>query len=149
MTSKILNHLTDASLAQAVAPGRRTIGRLAWHIILTLVEMPGEAGIKVNGPHAGDPPPSTVAALAEQYLLVAGRLREAVSAQWTDDSLAEDVSMYGETWKKWQVLNALVKHEVHHRGQITVLMRQAGLQVPGIYGPAEEEWSAMGLPAQE
>ena len=35
------------------------------------------------------------------------------------------------------------------RGQMTVLMRQAVLAVPGIYGPAEEEWAAMGLPPQE
>jgi hypothetical protein len=31
---------------------------------------------------------------------------------------------------------------------MTVLMRQAGLKVPGFYGPAQEEWSAMGMPAQ-
>ena len=42
----------------------------------------------------------------------------------------------------------MVKHEVHHRAQMTVLMRQAGLAVPGIYGPAAEEWEAMGLPPQ-
>jgi hypothetical protein len=26
-------------------------------------------------------------------------------------------------------------------------MRQAGLVVPGIYGPAREEWAKMGMPA--
>jgi hypothetical protein len=30
-----------------------------------------------------------------------------------------------------------------------VLMRQAGLSVPGVYGPAREEWAAMGMPAME
>ena len=29
-----------------------------------------------------------------------------------------------------------------------VLMRQAGLKVPGVYGPAREEWAAMGMPAE-
>ena len=28
---------------------------------------------------------------------------------------------------------------------MTVLMRQAGLRVPGIYGPAREDWSGMGM----
>jgi uncharacterized damage-inducible protein DinB len=46
-------------------------------------------------------------------------------------------------------LQALISHEIHHRGQMTVLMRQAGLKVPGIYGPAREEWAAYGMPAQE
>jgi hypothetical protein len=26
------------------------------------------------------------------------------------------------------------------------LMRQAGLKVPGVYGPAREEWSLWGMP---
>jgi uncharacterized damage-inducible protein DinB len=30
---------------------------------------------------------------------------------------------------------------------MTVLMRQAGLTVPGCYGPAAEEWATMGIPA--
>jgi hypothetical protein len=29
---------------------------------------------------------------------------------------------------------------------MTVLMRQAGLKVPGVYGPAREEWAAYGMP---
>jgi uncharacterized damage-inducible protein DinB len=53
--------------------------------------------------------------------------------------------MYGEKWKRAQTLASLVFHQIHHRGQMTVLMRQAGLKVPGIYGPAREEWSAWGM----
>lgn len=30
---------------------------------------------------------------------------------------------------------------------MTVLMRQAGLTVPGIYGPAKEEWATFGMEA--
>jgi uncharacterized damage-inducible protein DinB len=149
MTRKLLDNVTDESLGQAVRPGGRTLGRLAWHLVLTLVEMPGEAKITVEGPHIGHPPPVSAAALASQYSEIAHRLGEAVAAQWAGVSLVEEVPMYGEKWKRGFVLGALVKHEVHHRGQMTVLMRQAGLAVPGIYGPAEEEWAAMGMPAQE
>jgi uncharacterized damage-inducible protein DinB len=46
-------------------------------------------------------------------------------------------------------LQALISHEIHHRGQMAVPRRQAGLQVPGIYGPAREEWEAYGMPTQE
>gem|GEM_PF-5815448 len=58
-------------------------------------------------------------------------------------------NMYGEVWKKGQTLIYLLLHQTHHRGQMTVLMRQAGLKVSGIYGPAKEEWEAMGMPALE
>ena len=47
------------------------------------------------------------------------------------------------------VLISLVRHQAHHRAQMTVLMRQAGLAVPGIYGPAREEWAAMGMEPQQ
>jgi len=53
----------------------------------------------------------------------------------------------GQTWKQGDVLSSLILHQAHHRGQMTVLMRQAGLAVPGIYGPAKEEWAAMGMAA--
>ena len=67
MTRKVLDCLTDASLSQAVRPGGRTLGRLAWHLVLTLVEMPGAAGITVEGPHIDAPVPASAAALAVQY----------------------------------------------------------------------------------
>ncbi len=72
------------------------------------------------------------------------KVAEALSA-WTDDTLQEDVTMYGETWKKGFALWVTVVHQVHHRGQLTVLMRMAGLKVPGVYGPCKEEWEAYGL----
>jgi uncharacterized damage-inducible protein DinB len=58
--------------------------------------------------------------------------------------LAED-DMYGERWPRGFTLFALVAHQAHHRGQMTVLMRQAGLQVPGVYGPSLEEWTTYGM----
>ena len=61
--------------------------------------------------------------------------------------LTEQIPMYGEQWPRGTTLLALILHQTHHRAQMTVLMRQAGLAVPGLYGPAREEWAAMGLPA--
>jgi hypothetical protein len=46
-----------------------------------------------------------------------------------------------------QTLLYMIFHQAHHRGQITVLMRQAGLKVVGIYSPAQEEWAEQGMPA--
>ena len=68
-----------------------------------------------------------------------------LSENWKDENLPEELPMYGQTWKKGAVLDSLIKHQTHHRGQIKVLMRQAGLAVPGIYGPSKEEWKNMGM----
>ena len=39
----------------------------------------------------------------------------------------------------------LIKHIVHHRGQVTVLMRQAGIKPFGVYGPPKEDWIHLGV----
>ncbi|MBL0940451.1 MAG: DinB family protein [Gemmatimonadaceae bacterium] len=145
ITSKLIGQLTDASLAQAVVPGGRTLGRLAWHIAQTLPEMMNLTGLEVTGidPHA--PAPGDVSTIKAGFDAASASLIEQINAKWTDASLTEMHDMYGERWSAAQALLALVAHQAHHRGQMTVLMRQAGLKVPGIYGPAEEEWAAMGM----
>jgi uncharacterized damage-inducible protein DinB len=146
-TLKLLRACTDASLAQRVAPAGRTLGRIAWHVAQTLPEMLGHSGLPVRGP-AEDAPIPKAAAIAEAYASAAAAVGEAVRGAWTDAMLGERVPMYGEQWMRGEVLASLVAHQAHHRGQMTVLMRQAGLPVPGIYGPAAEEWASMGMVAQ-
>jgi uncharacterized damage-inducible protein DinB len=60
---------------------------------------------------------------------------EAVKSQWTDATLDASDAMYGQMWKRGYTLTALIFHQIHHRGQMTVLMRQAGLPVPGFTVP--------------
>jgi uncharacterized damage-inducible protein DinB len=43
----------------------------------------------------------------------------------------------------------LIKHQEHHRGQLTVLMRQAGLNVSSVSGPVKEDWAKLNLPPAE
>jgi uncharacterized damage-inducible protein DinB len=148
-TLKILRALTDASLGQAVTPGGRTLGRIAWHVALTLGEMGGRAGLPVEGPPEDAPQPATAAEIAAAYEKAARSLAAAVGQRWTDAALGDKLEMYGQTWTKAETLAGLVRHEIHHRAQLTVLMRQAGLAVPGVYGPAREEWSAYGMPPQD
>jgi uncharacterized damage-inducible protein DinB len=147
-TLKLLHQLTEASLAQAVTPGGRTLGRLAWHIVLSLPEMGRHAGLTVAGPDEKAPVPSA-AGMAATYEQAACDVAAAVRAQWTDAQLGDEIPMYGESWPKGVVLSALMAHQAHHRGQMTVLMRQAGLPVAGVYGPSREEWATMGMPPQE
>jgi uncharacterized damage-inducible protein DinB len=147
-TLKTLRGLTDASLAQRVSAEGRTLGFIAWHITTTLSEMMSGAGLEVRETAEDQPEPSAAAAIAETYEKGAKAVADAVRAAWTDAQLTDQIPMYGEMWTKAGVLSALINHQCHHRGQMTVLMRQAGLRVPGIYGPAKEEWAAFGAPEQ-
>lgn len=145
-TTKVLRALRDDALPQPVVPGGRTAGSLAWHIVQTLPEMLGHAGLSVAGPGQDERQPGAAAEIASAYESAAADLERAVRDGWTDDMLGEEVSMYGQRWTRATVLSVLIRHEAHHRGQLTVLMRQAGLAVPGCYGPSREEWQAMGMP---
>jgi uncharacterized damage-inducible protein DinB len=146
---KVMRALTDASLGQMVAPGGRSLGRIAWHIVQTLGEMGGHAGLKVEGADEKTPQPAHAGSIADTYAANAESLARTVKASWTDADLQGEIDMYGEKWTRGQALAALIAHEVHHRGQMTVLMRQAALPVPGVYGPAKEEWAAYGMPVQD
>lgn len=148
-TLKILNALTDLSLDQKVSPAGRSLRRLAWHVVLSVGEMMEKVGFKPD--YAGEKaaPPTSVADISGAYEKVARSVADQVAAQWKDASLQEEVDMYGEKWANGTTLQVLIRHQTHHRGQMTVLMRQAGLKVPGIYGPAREEWAAFGMPPEE
>jgi uncharacterized damage-inducible protein DinB len=143
-TLKVLGAMTDASLSQAVTSDGRTLGRLAWHVATTLGEMMERTGLKIGGPSHEAPPPPSAAAIVATYGEAARAVAEGVAA-WSDATLEVEDEMYGERWPRGLTLQALVVHQAHHRGQMTVLMRQAGLKVPGVYGPAREEWTAYGM----
>lgn len=144
-TQHLFDALTDASLAQPVAADHRTLGRLAWHIAQTIPEMMGHTGLQLDGPGEHDPVPASAQVIATAYRTAAAALTSAIETQWTNDTLAEIDDMYGERWSRGRTLDALLLHQVHHRGQLTVLMRQAGLPVIGIYGPSRDDWGSMGL----
>jgi uncharacterized damage-inducible protein DinB len=147
-TLKLMETLTDNSLAQKVDPEGRTLGFIAWHLTVSIVEMANRAGLGLDGPAENADVPAAAAEIAATYRAASEQLAEKVGANWTDAVLEEEMNMYGENWKKGFILSVLVAHEVHHRGQMTVLMRQAGLRVSGVYGPSREEWAAYGMPAQ-
>ena len=72
----------------------------------------------------------------------------AVKKTWKDAMLAEQIPMYGQQWSRGQVLDCLLMHQAHHRGQMTVLMRQAGLNarhvVATALGPARRHRGPVG-----
>lgn len=143
-TQKILKHLTDRALVQRVDPDGRTLGRLAWHIVTTIPEMMARTGLDISGPQPEAPMPATAREMFRAYNAAAISLLDQVKARWNDAALEQEDEMYGEKWKRGATLMALVLHQTHHRAQMTVLMRQAGLELPGIYGPARQEWAAFG-----
>jgi uncharacterized damage-inducible protein DinB len=148
-TTKLLRALSDESLKQKVSDTGRALGYLGWHLTQTLGEMMGHTGLRVDAPGISEACPANGSAIADAYEKAARSVGEEVGKNWTDETLLQEDNMYGETWARGLTLFYLITHQAHHRGQMTVLMRQAGLKVPGIYGPSKEEWEAHGMPAMQ
>jgi uncharacterized damage-inducible protein DinB len=140
-TLKTLNAITDASLAQPVGDEYRTLGRIAWHTTDTVKEMMERTGLHVEGAPPNAPVPAKAKEIAETYQRSAASLMNAIRANWNDETLEIVDEMYGMKWARGATLHVLITHQAHHRGQMTVLMRQAGIAPPGIYGPTKEEWA--------
>jgi uncharacterized damage-inducible protein DinB len=146
-TQKVLDVLTDGSLQQAVSPDDRTLGRIGWHVVTSTPEMLNEFGVTVENVENSSSVPSSAKEIADTFRKVSADTVDAIKQQWTDASLKEMKNVYGMDMQKAVTLSMLIKHIIHHRGQMTVLMRQAGVSVPGIYGPSRDEWSQMGMEA--
>ena len=94
-TQKILDGLTDESLAQEVSPEDRTLGRIAWHIVQTLHEMMSQTGLNFTGTPGDAPVPETAAGIADAYRSSNEAMVSAIKTQWTDEVLGEMKDMYG------------------------------------------------------
>jgi uncharacterized damage-inducible protein DinB len=148
-TLKLLEKIDDASLSQKVAAGGRSLGFIAWHLVLTMGEMMGHTGLKVDAPAENTPLPARAGDVRDAFKKAAQSLGAQVAQGWSDASLEDELPMYGESWKRGQVLSSIILHQAHHRGQMTVLMRQANLPVAGVYGPSREEWAQYGMQPQD
>ncbi len=148
-TLRVLEVLTGHALGHAVAEGHRDLRRMAWHLVESVVEMPGHMGLGIEGKHLIEggfivAPPESAAEIRETYATASASLLRGLEA-WSDGDLLVEDELYGERWKRGFTLQVLVLHQAHHRGQMTVLMRQAGLKVPEVYGPTKEGWAAYGM----
>jgi uncharacterized damage-inducible protein DinB len=136
---KIERTLTDASLTQKIYSEGRTLGQLAWHMVVMIGGTGSLAGLEVEGPSRDAPPPASAAGMADAYEKAARSLGEQALARLKDAQLPVEIAFFGRSLPLARVLQSLIVHQVHHRGQMTVLMRQAGLVPPGVYGPTREE----------
>jgi uncharacterized damage-inducible protein DinB len=140
---KVMRGLTDASLSQRSDPEANTLGKIAWHMVVMIGASGAAAGLQVVAPQRGTEPPASASRIADTFETAASTMGEQASKKLTDGQLASEISLWGRTMTIASVLQGLIRHQIHHRGQMTVLMREAGLTVPSVYGPAREETAAI------
>lgn len=148
-TQKLLNNLTDESLQQEITSQNWTLGRIAWHIVTAIRVITSNTNLIFEAPSKDFPVPSSAQFIADSYQQASNALVQALKSQWSDQTMEECIEFIGQQMPNGSLLLFLLQHQSHHRGQLTVLMRQAGLTVPGIYGPAKEEWAKFGMEAPQ
>ena len=148
-TVSVFSLLTNETRGVKVHDNVRTLERLAFHIPQVISDIGIQLGLLDNDQLAGQKTPADLAQLTHIYKDYHQRMSVAVQAQWQDNILEGDIPLFGKAWKRGDVLSLLVQHEIHHRSQMSVIMRILDLPVPELYGPVREDWIKMGLPIAE
>ncbi len=143
-TVRMLEMLTDASLAQEITENDRTLGSVAWHITLSVSEMTEFIDLSLTGLAKDAHRPDSARQIANAYREAIDEHVSQVKESWTDGDLETLHKFYGGENRRGDTLLVYLLHEIHHRGEMVVLMRQAGLKAPGIYGPTREDFVKRG-----
>ncbi|MFC0015567.1 MULTISPECIES: DinB family protein [Allobacillus] len=136
-TLQVYNALTDDKLDQSIVEGHNTLGWLAWHITVVTGAFGKQAGLEVDTVDDPTTVPKEASEIARVFKKVTEQIQQGVEGLSDDEMLAE-VEVLGQTMPRGKVFSILLQHNIHHRGQMTVLLRQAGLEVPGVMGPTKE-----------
>ena len=141
-TVKLLEALPRDKYDFRPDPEGRSLGELAWH--LAEIEAYGSFGIE-RGAVAPEPKPPgierprAIAELAPGYERVHRAAFERVK-KVTGDDLDRPITL--PSGKPITIRNVLwdfiLLHGLHHRGQLVMLIRQAGGKPIGLYGPTRE-----------
>ncbi|MFJ5770468.1 DinB family protein [Psychrobacillus sp. NPDC093180] len=136
-TLKVFQAITNDKLDQAIVEGHSTLGWLAWHLVGAAGAFGHFAGLQVPGPGQNEPVPTDISEIVQAYERAAEAFKTE-AAKLTDEMLSEEVNGFVGPTARGKLLRGLIDHQTHHRGQMTVLLRQAGLTVPGVMGPTKE-----------
>jgi uncharacterized damage-inducible protein DinB len=146
-TRRVLERVPDDRLDWRPHPKARTLGQLAMHVAI----MPGAISAMATSPTPSpvptftDPIPTNAAELIttlDQGVEAAHRLLDNIS----DATLMEIWRMEDPQGTELFALPRMgllrvlmLNHWYHHRGQLSVYLRELDIPVPSIYGPSADE----------
>ncbi len=146
-TRRLLERIPEGKLDWRPHPKARTLGALATHVavvpgaVAELGAQPSPAQI----PDFTDPtPPATAAEYLQLLEETLARARRALEGLDDAAMLAPWRLMNGEreifAFPRVAFLRSvMLNHWYHHRGQLSVYLRQLDVPIPSIYGPSADE----------
>lgn len=127
--------------------GGRSLGELAWHLaeaegrVSTFV---AQGFMQPGVPMPGMERPRTIAELAPGFERIHGEAKARL-AHLTGADLSRTMKFFDGSDQSisFVLWNSILYHQIHHRGQLSLLCRLAGGRAPGLFGPNREEMAAM------
>lgn len=136
-TLHVMQAITEEKKHVAIVEGHNSLEWLAWHLVSVAGAFGHFAGLQIPSPGPDMPIPQTMAEIVGMYEVITEAYRKEAE-KLTDEQMAEEVDSFGGQMERGKLLRMLIDHQTHHRGQMTVLLRQAGLKVPPVMGPTVE-----------
>ena len=145
-TRRVLERVPDNQLAWRPHEKARTLGELALHVAIVpggvaeLVASPSPA----QAPQFIDPSPKSASELIPALDQSIAKAKEVLGGMDDATLMATWRMMNGERElfavpRMALLRSVMLNHWYHHRGQLTVYLRQLGVPVPSIYGPSADE----------
>jgi uncharacterized damage-inducible protein DinB len=144
-TRRVLERVPDNQLGWRPHPKSRTLGELALHVAGT----PGAvakiaAQSEIQPPDFTDPVPTSASELIpalEESIATAkqllGTMDDAtLNATWRVKRNGQEIMAMP---RAALLRSIMLNHWYHHRGQLSVYLRELGVPVPSIYGPSADE----------
>lgn len=145
-TRRVLERVPDHQLAWRPHEKARTLGELALHVAMVpggvaeLVASPSPA----QAPQFVDPSPTSVselipaldASIAKAKKVLGGMDDAALMATWR---LMQGDRELIAIPRMAMLRSVMLNHWYHHRGQLTVYLRELDVPIPSIYGPSADE----------
>ncbi len=148
-TRRVLDRLPDDRLGWQPHPKSMSLASLATHVaelglwghtVLTSPAVDLELMVRPDG-YTPPAARADIIALFEQHMTAAraalvGKTDDELMAPWTLRRGAQEFFTM-PTAVSWRTF--VMNHLIHHRGQLTVYLRQLDIPLPSIYGPSADE----------
>ena len=145
-TRRVLERVPNDRLSWRPHPKARTLGELALHVatvpggVAELVAAPSP----VQAPQFKDPVPASAAELVPALDTAIMKAKECLGEMDDEAVLATWRLMLGEREllalpRLAMLRSVMLNHWYHHRGQLSVYLRELDVPIPSIYGPSADE----------
>lgn len=142
-TAKVFRAFPAESLDVKPHGRSRPIRDLAWQCVIDerVIEKIIEGANDLRNVPPSPPPPATMEEIAVAHELAHREASEKMRRPETEFSKTVTVTMRGGSiqMEQAETIWGNLLDQIHHRGQLTVYLRQAEGKVPAIYGPSGDE----------